>query len=175
MKRTDRLRRDAESTMRKIRAIAQHIRNVEDNCLMLGEKLIESGEVEIGKSLIANGYIHDASKFHGIEFEFMAPGVPTEEEGAKLKLKLAVMHHNRTNSHHPEFWGGIDHMPRVAVAEMVADWKSRSEEFGTSLRDWIEEQATKRFGFGKDDDVYKEIYKFVDLLCPKPFENITQS
>lgn len=175
MKKSDRLRKEAERTMEKIRAISRHIRNVEDNCLLLGEKLIAQGEVELGHKLIANGYIHDASKFHGIEWEHMAPGQPTAEEGAKLKLKMAVQHHSKTNSHHPEYWGGIQLMPRLFLAEMVADWKARSEEFGTSLRDWIDEQATKRFEFSKDDRVYKEIAEFVDLLCPKPFENVNHT
>jgi hypothetical protein len=58
---------------------------------------------------------------------------------------------------------------------MAADWKARSEEFGTDLRNWIDEQATKRFGFSKDDEIYKEIMKYVDLLCQKPFSQITQT
>lgn len=175
MKKSDRIKREAEKTMEKIRAIAQHIRNVGDNTLSLGEKLIKLGEIELGKQLIANGCVHDASKFSGIEFEFMAPGTPTVEESAKLKLKLAVHQHNSTNKHHPESWpGGIKAMPRVYLCECICDWKARSEEFGTSLRDWIENEATKRFDFNKDDDVYKEIYELVDLLCPKPFENVSQ-
>lgn len=174
MKKTDRVRKDAERTMEKIRAIARHIRNVEDNCLLLGEKLIEKGEIELGHKLIANGYIHDASKFHGIEWEHMVVGQGTPEESAKMKLKLAVQHHNKTNPHHPEYWGNVCLMPRLYLAEMVADWKARSEEFGTSLRDWIDDQATKRFTFSKDEKVYEEIMEFVDLLCAKPFENISK-
>lgn len=175
MKKSDRIKKVAEETMTKIRAIARHIRNVEDNCLLLGEKLIERGELDLGHKLIANGYVHDASKFWGVEWEHMAPGQSTVEESAKLKLKLAVQHHNRTNEHHPEYWGDIHLMPRLFLAEMVCDWKARSEEFGTSLRDWIDEQATKRFAFVKDEKVYKEITEFVDMLCPKPFENISQT
>jgi len=173
MKKSDKLKRDATSTMEKIRGITRHIRNVEDNCLLLGEKLIMSGEIELGKQLIANGFVHDASKFHGIEFEFMSPGVDAGAEGAKLKLKLAIQQHNSTNKHHPESWsGGIDDMPEVYLAEFVCDVKARSEEFGTSLREWIDVSATKKWSFTKDDDVYKKIMKFVDLLCEKPFEQI---
>jgi hypothetical protein len=173
MKKSDKIKKESDEIMGKIRGIARHIRNVEDNCLILGEKLINRGEIELGRQLIANGFIHDASKFHGIEFEFMAPGVPTEEESAKLKMKLAIHHHNTTNKHHPENWsGGIKDMPSVFIAEMVCDWKSRSEEFGTSLREWIDESATKKWNFTKDEGVYKEIMKFVDLLCDKPFEQI---
>ncbi len=160
-----------QETMTKIRALTRHIRNVEDNCLLLGEKLIEVGEVELGHNLIANGFVHDASKFHGIEWDYLSI-LPTKEEETKLKLKMAVHHHNCTNPHHPEAWNGIKNMPPVYLAECVCDWKSRSEEFGTSLREWIDEQATKRFGFDKTDTIYKEITKYVDLLCQKPFEQI---
>jgi hypothetical protein len=58
---------------------------------------------------------------------------------------------------------------------MVCDWKARSEEFGSSLKDYIDELATKRWNFSKDDRTYKEIMSFVDLLCEKPFEQITQT
>jgi len=173
MKKSEKLKRDATATMEKIRGITRHIRNVEDNCLLLGEKLIMSGEIELGKQLIANGFVHDASKFHGIEFEFMSPGIDADADGAKMKLKLAIQQHNSTNPHHPENWsGGINDMPEVYLAEFVCDIKSRSEEFGTSLKEWIDDSATKKWNFTKDDDVYKRIMRFVDLLCDKPFEEI---
>lgn len=172
MKKSDRLRRNAEITMEKIRAVARHIRNVEDNCFLLGEKLILGGEIDLGKQLIANGYIHDASKFHGIEFEYLSSGQPVEEN-AKLKMKMAIHQHNSVNKHHPEAWsGGIKDMPDVYLAEFCCDIKARSEEFGTSLREWIDSEATKRFGFSKEDKVYKDIQKYVDLLCGVPFEKI---
>lgn len=175
MKRTDRLHREAEITMKKIREIAKHIRNVMDNCLILGEKFIERGDIELGKQLIANGFIHDASKLTGIEFEYMAPGTPTVEESAKLKLKIAIHQHNSTNPHHPEFWsGGIKDMPDVYLAEFCCDVKARSEEFGTNLREWIDEVATKKWNFTKEDKVYKQIMEYVNLLCPPPFESLSQ-
>jgi hypothetical protein len=179
MKKSDRLKKEATLTMEKIRGIARHIRNVEDNCFLLGSALIERGEIDLGKHLIANGYVHDASKFHGIEFDNMAltkDGSTAQEEGAKLKMKLAIQHHRSVNPHHPEHWsGGIKSMPRVYLAECSCDWKARSEEFGTDLRQWINEEATKRYNFTAADQVYKDIMEFVDLLCPKPFENIAQS
>jgi len=175
MKRNDRLKKQAEEMLVKIRSIARHIRNVEDNCLLLGESLILQGHLELGKQLIANGYIHDSSKFSGIEFEFMSSTQPTKEEESKLKLKLAIHHHSLTNAHHPEFWSsGIKGMPDVYLAELAADWKARSEEFGTNLREWIDDEATKRFGFTKEDEVYKKIMTYVDILCQKPFNNLNK-
>lgn len=175
MKRADRLRRNAELTMKKIRSIAQHIRNVEDNCLQLGSKLIERGDIDLGHKLIANGYAHDLSKFFGIEWENMAPGQTSNEESAKLKLKMAIQHHRSINLHHPEAWpGGIKDMPDVYLAEFCSDIKARSEEFGTSLRDWINDEAIKRWDFTKDDEVYKKIMEYVNLLCEKPFDDLVK-
>lgn len=172
MKRTDRLRREAEQTMAKIREIARHIRNVEDNCLLLGEKLIANGEIELGRQLIANGMVHDASKFGGIEFEYLSAHNLTGEE-TKLKFKMALHQHRTTNKHHPEAWsGGIKDMPDVYLAEFCCDVKARSEEFGTDLRKWIIEEATKKYEFTPNDKVYKELMRFIDLLCPPPFEQI---
>jgi hypothetical protein len=53
--------------------------------------------------------------------------------------------------------------------EMVCDWKSRAETFGSSLTDYINNEATKRWKFTKDDAVYKTIMYAVNLLCEKPF------
>ena len=161
-----------ELSLKKVKGIVSHIRNVQDNCLALGEKLIGRGEIDLGREIIARAFRHDNSKFYGIEWDNMAPGVEITDGGAKLKLKLAVNHHNQTNPHHPEYWGSIHHMPRVAVGEMVADWKSRSEEQASSLRDWIRDTATKRFGFTDKDPVYTLIMSYVDLICEKPFTEI---
>lgn len=161
--------------MIKVRSLTRHIRNVEDNCLILGERLIGGGEIDLGHQLIANGFVHDASKFSGIEWDQLIIGQTTKEDESKLKFKMAIHQHNSTNFHHPEAWsGGIKSMPDVYLCEMIADWKSRSEEFGTALRDWIDEEATKRFGFNRNDEVYKEIMKYVDLLCQRPFEQVVQ-
>ena len=77
MKKVDKIRKEAELTLSKIRSITRHIRNVEDNCLILGERLILQGRIDLGKQLIANGFIHDASKITGIEFEYLSLQNPT--------------------------------------------------------------------------------------------------
>lgn len=162
----------AERTMEKVRALTRHIRNVEDNCLLLGEKLITKGDVDLGHHLIANGFVHDSSKFFGIEWDQLVVGPTTKEDETKLKLKMAVLHHQSTNKHHPEAWNGIKNMPDVFLLEMICDWKSRSEEFGSSLRDWIDETATKKWEFSNGDETYKKIMKYVDLLCETSFQNL---
>ncbi len=147
--------------IKKVHALLRHIRNVQDNCLHLGIKLMEQGEVDFGKLLIANGQIHDNSKWKGVEWDHLETTDPF--------LGKAVLQHSRTNPHHPEYWGSIHEMPRIYVAEMVCDWKARSSEFGTDLKQWIACSATKRFEFNLLDPVGIQINNMLNLLLDKPF------
>ena len=174
---SNKLKKEITTTIAKIENIIRHIKNVQDNCLLLGTRLIENGDVLNGKRLIANGFIHDNSKFYGNEWEHLniIPVNSIDLDPIKLKRNLSINHHRTTNSHHPEYWGGIKNMPQIFVAEMICDWKSRSEEFGTSLRDWIKNDATKTWEFDEKDQIYKDIMYYVDILCEKPFEQITEN
>jgi hypothetical protein len=154
----------------RIDKICRHISNVQENCLVLGKKLIEAGEADLGRKLIANGFIHDNSKFYATEWENLDHYTGVKEQGDRTKLDLAIAQHNLSNPHHPEYWNGIKNMPRLFVAEMVADWAARASEFGTSLHDWINGGAMKRFAFSKRDKIYREIMHFVNLLVDKPFK-----
>ena len=148
----------------KLERLLRHVENVRENCELLGRKLIEQGKTQMGLALIANGRIHDNSKFYGIEWDFLDPG-STNRQG----LKNAITHHHRTNPHHPEYWGGIDKMPDLYVAEMICDWKARSTEFARCLIDWINGEGTKRYKIVKDSPVHQLIMVFVDMICEKPF------
>lgn len=160
---------EIQTELAKVRETIRHKMNVLDACILLGERLIEGGEIDLGRQLIANGYDHDISKFAGIEHDFLS-----KYDGEdKSNIKLAAEHHNRTNKHHPEFWDpkdGIKRMPRLYLAELVCDWKARSGEMGLGLVDWIEGDAKRRFNFTKRDAVYIEIMGFVNLLLNKTFE-----
>lgn len=157
--------------IQKLDAVLRHIENVRNNTEILGKKLIEQGHMELGRKLIANGLIHDNSKFHGIEWEQLNTNNPDQN-----KLSLAVFHHNHTNLHHPEAWdGGIKAMHDLYVYEMVSDWKARATEFGTSLIEWINNDSLKKFNYTKDDEVYKKIINCVNLLCDKPFKPLNSS
>lgn len=145
----------------KIEMVFNHIQNVQRNCYKLGLKLMRKGEIELGRNLIANGQIHDNSKFKGIEFDHLFYADPL--------LPEVVKHHQSVNPHHPEYWGGIHQMPRVYVAEMVCDWFARSNEFGTGIREWIDSAALKKFAFTVEDPVYKEIQEMLALLLDQSF------
>lgn len=148
---------------KRVEELTRHIHHVQQDCLLLGQKLHEKKEYELSRKLIANGQVHDNSKFFGIEWEFLFSDVPEE-------IAIAVKQHNQTNLHHPEAWGKIQDMPPLYIAEMVCDWRARSSEFGSSLMEWVEKEARKRYKFTKRDRCYEDITGFVNLLLSKEFE-----
>lgn len=154
---------NSQSVIMTLDKICNHIDNVQRNCRRLAEALILKGEYDFGKTLIAHAYIHDNSKFFGLEFEYL------NQKDNKEMLFCAVRQHQSVNPHHPEYWGGIHNMPRIYIAEMVADWLARSQEFGSSLMEWVKEKATEKFGFTMEDRVGKEIKFFIDILCENSF------
>jgi hypothetical protein len=157
---------------RKLAKPVKHKLNVLNNCIELADKLVEIGENELARELVVNGFTHDLSKFEDEEFEILADPTACPEQLRQVSKKHAK---RKRNKHHPDsdFWGGSIHrMTRLYVAEMVCDWKARSNEFGSSLREWIDGPAAERFKFTKEDPIYKEIMFFVDLLCDKPFASL---
>lgn len=153
---------DKETKIVKLDRLIRHKTEVLDNCVLLAKKLLEvdSKDDLLVRRLIANGYTHDTSKLvTTIEWLHL-----TEADEEDDMLDVAIKEHNESNFHHPEAWDGIKNMNLVSVAEMVCDWKARSSEQGTNLREWIETKATKRWGFTKRDKVYKDIMRFVNLL-----------
>jgi hypothetical protein len=149
------------SNISKIELVVDHIKLVQRYTYRLGCKLILQGELELGRNLIANGQIHDNSKLKGIEFEHLFGGDPLLEDVRR--------HHVSINPHHPEYWGSVEQMPEVYRAEMVCDWYARASEFGTGLREYIDDRAGKRFGFTKGDPVYMSLQRYVNMLLCPPF------
>jgi hypothetical protein len=145
--------------------LVRHIELVREAGLLLGKRLMRRGEEDFGRRLIARVFVHDASKFRGVEWQYLHAGrdVPPD------KMEVAAAHHRETNPHHPEYWGGLHSMPEIAVAEMVCDWYARAQELGTGLRDWIGGPATARFRIDPDSQQSRWIQKFVDLLLEDHF------
>ena len=151
--------------------LTRHNDEVLKNCILLGERIIELGGVDnanFGRELITRGYGHDNSKLVGIEWEYL-------HKGEDL-LHLAHQQHVNTNDHHPEYWlnRGMEliDMPPICIAEMVCDWKSRSSESGTDLRDFVENVAPDRWNFSKQGKFYKRIKYFLGLLLDEPLTRI---
>ncbi len=146
--------------------LVRHIELVRENGLLLGKKLIAKGQPEFGRILIANCFVHDASKFYGIEWEYLHAGKDVPED----KLKLAICQHVSTNSHHPEFYGGFEFMPAISIAEMVCDITARAQEFGTGLKDWIDDVFIEKHKINKRDRKYKQMMEYVNLLTENSFK-----
>lgn len=150
--------------------LIRHIDMVRQAGVLLGRRLMERGRKDFGRLLIAKCYQHDVSKFYGIEWKYLHAG----NDVPKIELDRAVTQHVETNQHHPEFWGGIENMPEIAVAEMVADWYARSQEFGTGLRSWITDKAIERFDIDTESEQYAWIMDFVDLLLEGSFVKVEE-
>jgi hypothetical protein len=148
--------------------LLRHINLVREHCSILAEKLADKGEVELARGLLKNSFLHDNSKFSGIEWQFLTDPNTTNRAG----LKYAIEHHQRTNPHHPEYWGTIKEMPLIYRYEMIADITARGSEMATSSRDFINNHMPKRYGFPKDGEIHKQLVSILDMLCPQPFTPI---
>lgn len=155
-----------EVSAKRLDILLRHIQNVREDCLLLGERLIEQGEEKDGRDLIANGLIHDNSKLRGIEWLYLHGDVKDTNPTA---FKLAAYQHIHTNPHHPEYWHGIDNMPDVYIAEMVCDWKARSNEFGNDFWEWVRTEGVRKYEFSTSGRVYKLIKKYAELVFEPKF------
>jgi hypothetical protein len=65
--------------------LVRHIELVREACLLLGKRLIARDRQEFGRILIAHGFAHDASKFQGVEWEYLHAGrdVPKACQGQR--------------------------------------------------------------------------------------------
>jgi len=149
-----------------LKSLVRHINIVQDAGQLLGERLIDQNECEFGKILIANTLSHDQSKFFGIEWDSLRRGEEPET------LILALKQHLSTNKHHPEYWGGIDEIPRIFLSEMVCDWYARSTEMGTDIRKWVKEEAVEKYKMSLKGKTYKSIKYFLDMLLDDTFEKV---
>ncbi len=145
--------------------LVRHIDLVRESTLLLGKRLIEEGRKDFGCILISKGFVHDASKFTGVEWQFLHSGNDVPRD----KLEVAIQQHCHTNPHHSEYWGGIENVPEIYIAEMVCDWRSRSAEFGTNLREWIRGVAVDKYKIDIEGKQYSWINKFVDKLLQDNF------
>jgi hypothetical protein len=162
---------EAEIITERREDLFRHIRNVQDSCFLLADRLIKNGEERIGHELIANAFIHDNSKWRGIEWKWLHRDVVgTENEPFFME---ALKHHWSMNPHHPEHYNnGIHEMPRVFIAEMVCDWSARSKEFCSDLREWIKKEAVPKYNMTFQSNAYKQIKDMTDILLDPQFKKM---
>lgn len=91
-----------------------------------------------------NLYLHDLSKFSANEaFGYAFHNFKSKE--FDLAFERAWHHHKMHNPHHPEYYlnpsrGGnleVLPMPKIYIAEMVADWIGAGKVYGSTLEDWL--------------------------------------
>ena len=158
---------DKDAYRKRLFGVVKHIENVNEAAKILAERMIDHAEtqeeLDTARRLIQRARRHDLSKFEGIEWTSLHPA------GEEM-LPIAIDQHQQTNDHHPEYFvGGVAQMNDLQIAEMVCDWKARSTEFGSDLRVWIKEDASKKYGFSVKSGIYKKIKKFVELLLEDKF------
>ena len=147
----------------KLTSIIQHIKRVEANCNIISRKMMDINS-KFAIELAKRGRIHDASKFDQLEFENLWAG--------QKCFDIALLHHHCHNSHHPEHYiNGVYGMSELDLCEMVCDWKSRSEEFGTDVRIWAfsDDKAPKKYGYLGDQEIYDKLEYYINMILNKPF------
>lgn len=151
-----------------IEDLTNHVEMVRRNCIILGSRLIDRGQLDFGKLVIARGHAHDASKFHGIEWDYLHVG----EDVDKTMLQMAIKQHVSTNSHHPEFHGGFDAMPDIDVAELVCDCLARSQEFGTNIREWFTKVFLPKYKISDVSNNWLLLQGWLDMLLKSSFKKM---
>lgn len=149
------------TSLEKVEIILSHIKKVESHMQKLA-KLYLPEDKDFALGLLQRSRTHDVSKFDWFEFDNLWPDSPQFEK--------ALKEHREGNSHHVEYHKrGLKGMSNVDIAEMVCDCFARSNEFGTDIRKWFEEEATKRYGFEMNDEEGKYITEVLDLLLSPKF------
>src|SRR5438105_1407487 len=141
--------------------LLRHKEKVKDSAIFLAHQLIKQSRTKLARKLIARGYSHDNSK---LEREIEWRSLHVGSDVPKNLLDVGINHHQKYNRHHPLYHHGFDKMDELSVAELSCDILSRSQEFGTDLRKWIEDIAIIRYSIDKTCVQYKWLMEFVDLL-----------
>lgn len=110
---------------------------------------------------------HDASKLTTLLDVYKYFSKPREEltKEEDEALNLATLIHIKTTPHHPEYWTNTDlsgftrinftpngiidatQMPEEYLLEMICDWMSVSDEYGTDIYDWYNKVNNIRWLF----------------------------
>ncbi len=165
---------------------ARHIGLVQKYCKRLAEAFPDLD------GLLYKGSVHDSSKFEDPEllpyiwltwrYKCKDDGIPCVlPEGMEDKINEATEHHIQNNAHHPEFHQpqtdtvnesdrdappddptDATSMPRLDIAECVADWCAMSEERGNTPREWADKNINIRWLF--DSQQVSWIYEMIDAV-----------
>lgn len=97
-----------------------------------------------------NLWLHDLSKFSANEvFGYAFHDFKSDQPD--IAFDCAWIHHKNHNEHHPEYWLNVGRdgmvspvrMPKIFVAEMVADWLGAGKTYGATLEEWLPKNISK--------------------------------
>ena len=100
---------------------------------------------------VDNLWAHDLSKFSAVEALGYSGWSFKTKSGDKQRFEVAWNHHKNHNEHHTEYWLSVGRggeveplrMPKIYVAEMVADWIGAGKTYGNTLEKWLPENLHK--------------------------------
>ena len=107
--------------------------------------------------ILKRAWVHDFSKYSKEEASYFAAAGDTKKmeynspeykESVEIKLKSALDHHYRMNSHHPQhFDKGFKEMQPLDVIEMLCDWKASTLRYKNGDIKKSLDLNRKRYGY----------------------------
>ncbi|MBF0556930.1 MAG: hypothetical protein HQK96_20640 [Nitrospirae bacterium] len=144
-----------------------HIERVRKNIRKIIAKFPELDKQEMEN----RAFEHDDTKYGDKEFvpyvlmtwNYKQVNHPTKglSKEAIGEIDNAVESHYKANDHHTDHYSDVKKMSKEAIAEMVSDWASMSQEKGNSLKKWADSFVAKH---AFSDEQKEFINRLVDLL-----------
>lgn len=160
-----------------VRVQTNHIRLVSKNLYLLHEHFLSVNDATLTKELILRVNSHDNSKWEEPEHipyvwrywrtKWRADGAQEATQESHTgkwdsvpfhlhfqdptldqAIRDAVFHHITHNRHHPEWHLDPDDMTNADIIEMVCDWYAMSQEFNSSIDEWVSYVVPRRYAFG---------------------------
>ena len=153
------------SDLEHLEDIVSHLTELHECAVKMAKGLMAIGKKPLALLLLKRAFSHDVDKFTRKNFKYLRRGLDGTPE-----FDEARRNHAKHNRHHPEYHSSIHEMSDLDVAEMMCDWVSRSRACCGSVEEWINNEATKRYGFTKQDKIYDKMKELLDLVVYKPFE-----
>lgn len=144
-----------------IRDTKEHISQVREFMLIFAQELIQ------------RALVHDESKMKSPEVDIFTEYTPklkrstygSDEYKSFLKeMRVALEHHYKVNSHHPEHYkDGISGMDLADIVEMFCDWKAATMRHDDGdIKKSIDINKT-RFGYSDDlEKIFKNSVKMFE-------------
>lgn len=151
-----------EQKLTQLNDVIDHKKYFLDATRIMCALLFKEGKDKLALEVLKLAFTHDFSKTSELEFYGMArekfDGTPKVNDDIKQN---AIIHHQLSNKHHPEYWKNLNDMDELSIIELVLDWYARNLQFNSDPVDFLEE-SEDRFNF--PEDLYNKIEKYFEIL-----------